>query len=58
MYGYIPAGARKNNLKKKQTKKKQITYQENLKKQIKWYKKKNTPKMYGYIPAGPKKKTI
>ena len=36
MYGYIPAGARKNNFKKKkQTKKKQITYQGNLKKQLK-----------------------
>ena len=36
MYGYIPAGARKNNFKKKKTDpKKQITYQENLKKQIK-----------------------
>ena len=35
MYGYIPAGARTNNLKKKTDQKKRITYQENLKKQIK-----------------------
>ena len=34
MYGYRPAGARKNNFwkKKKTDQKKQITYQENLKK--------------------------
>ena len=41
-----------NNLKKKTDQKKQITYQENLKKQINqiFFKK----KIYCYIPAGPK----